>query len=187
MRLASLLLALALGACALGVVDPPTEEGCVRTARGEIAWSDPSTPDLLSARSVGADCVHAGVVLTITNRAGETLLTGEAGYAGMNFGDRTHDLPPVSEAEMDAFLASWLGSVWVLRSSALPEWPAGASGLPFPAAGGGYETYLDRETYMNVRGRDLPVLCYDVASETAECFAYDPTTHGTIAIAVFGI
>lgn len=161
-------------------------DSCARSAAHEVAWSDANASDVITARAEGPSCTQAVVIWVARNAAGDPLWAFASTYYDMRFGGAAPEgAPAVSEAEVDAFLASW-ADVTEMRSSALPAWRAGAPSLTESATTFAYETPFDRETYEMLRTRDLPMICFASAVEATQCLIIDPASNAPTMMAAYG-
>ena len=178
-------LALALTACG----QPPTPQaasGCARTATHEVVWSRAETPDVITTTSHGPTCAQAVVSFVARNADGDPLWAFAALYYDLRFGGPPPEgAPGASEADMDAFLASW-ADVTRTTSDTMPEWRDGVATLSQSAHTFSYDTPFDRETYEMLRTRALPMICYQAAVEGTQCLIVDPATNAPIMFVAYG-
>ncbi|MBY0563185.1 MAG: hypothetical protein K2P58_03275 [Hyphomonadaceae bacterium] len=159
--------------------------GCARAASHEVSWSS-ATPDTVTTRAEGPTCDKAVVTFVIRNPGGDPLWAFASTYHEMTAGGSPPEgAPPVTEDQIDTFLAGW-ADVTESRTSSLPEWRADAEALTQSATTFAYETPFDRETYQLLRGRDLPMACYAMGVETTQCLIIDPASNAPAAMVVYG-
>jgi hypothetical protein len=163
----ALLLVLALGACA-----PRAPANCEFTAERDAAFTSAEPTDRIIARSLGPSCDKAVATLIVTSAEGHPVWAFAAPLPRV-FGDDY--LSPPSE-EVEALLQRWTESA-VLRTSAAPAWPR--SMLHHPA---GVAVALDRDTYADIRERDLPMLCHLTSPARETCVFYEPAAAGAAAL-----
>ena len=174
MRLYAIIIALLLGACGRSQNDDvAAAAGCARAMSHNVTWSSAATPDVITARSDGPTCAQTIVTFTARNAQGDPLWAFASTYYAMTAGDGAppEGYPPVSDEEMDRFLASW-ADVTEMRSGELPEWRDVA--LIDSSDGLAYATPLTFETYPIVRERNLPLICFAVGAEASQCLMIDP-------------
>lgn len=177
------LAALALGAC---VGDDVAATGCARGATHELVWTDAAAPDTVTARADGPTCAQAVVTFVARNAKGDPLWAFASTYYDMVAGGIPPEgASPVSNEEMDAFLASW-ANVTAGRASELPAWREGIATLTESADTFAYHTPFEREAYEMLRGRDLPMICYAAAVEGVQCLVVDPFSNAATMIVAYG-
>jgi hypothetical protein len=168
MRVFIVVAASVLAACTMSVSagDNPTASSCQAEARE--TWNAEGGAYSIEASSAGPDCAHA--VATIVIRKTENAVL----WADAHVVEHTFGLNEATDtAAMRTALAEWIGgNTTILRTSALPEWPANASEPPegeFPF----YREpeWNDREGYEALRMRDAPVFCYVQGMESMACLA----------------
>jgi hypothetical protein len=163
MRVALVILALALSACA------PREvaETCDLTATRQIAFTPDGVHENVTARTIGPSCDKAIGLYTVTAEDHHPIWAWTAPMS-VAFGEAYR---PASTEEAQAFLDRWTQPETGATSSA-PAWEALARD-PRHA-----RTTLDRLTYDDIRARDLPMLCHltGVARET--CVFWEPGAAG---------
>lgn len=167
------IVALVLGACGQTQNDAIATAGCARSAIHNVTWSNAGAPDVITARSDGPTCAQAIVTFTARNAQGDPLWAFASTYYAMNAGDGAppEGYPPVSDEEMDRFLASW-ADVTEMASGELPEWRDVA--LTDSSEGLAYASPLTSETYPIVRERNLPLICFAIGAEASQCLMMDP-------------
>lgn len=183
-HLAFILAAFALSACG-EFANAPTAQGCARTATHDVAWSS-ETPDVITTSSQGPSCAQAVVTFVARDSQGDPLWAFASTYYDMTFGGIPPEgVAPVSNEQMDTFLAGW-ANVTTQRSGELPEWRADAETLSASAQTFSYDTPFDRETYEMLRARNLPMICYAAAVEASQCLIIDPASHAPIMMVAYG-
>jgi hypothetical protein len=145
-----------------------TENGCAASANGP--WQGGRDVFVVEASTEGADCAHANATLVVKDPQGHELLRQTHPASQVMLLAQAHDV-----AAMTAALEQWV--VWdnhtMQSASALPAWPANASGpqngeFPFtPEAG------LTRAAYTTLRQHNVPLYCYVQGMESAGCFAWE--------------
>ena len=142
--------------------------GCVATA--SKTWRADSTSNLqVEAYTSGPDCEHAVATLVIRDPE-NTVLWAEAAP--------TEDImmlaPARDQRAMQRALGEWINYDNHTRAttSALPDWPANATGpqngeFPFYPAEG-----YDHDAYMTLRQNNLPIYCYVQGMESMTCLAW---------------
>jgi hypothetical protein len=179
--------ALAASACGQRQEDAAANaEGCVRVATHEVAWSNEAAPDTITTRADGPTCAQAVVTWVARDSAGEPLWAFASTYYDMKLGGRPPEgTPPVSEAEMDQFLADW-ANVTQMRTTDLPEWRADAATLAESGTTFAYDTPFERDVYEMLRLRDLPMICYAAGAESAQCLIVDPASNTPGLMVAYG-
>ena len=167
------LIALLLGACGQTQNDSVATAGCARGATHHIIWSSAAAPDVITARSDGPTCAQAIVTFTARNAQGDPLWAFASTYYAITAGDGAppEGFPPVSNEEMDRFLASW-AEVTEMTSGDLPEWRDVT--LTDSSEGLAYVSPLTAESYPLVRERNVPLICFAIGAETSQCVMIDP-------------
>jgi len=162
---------LALGACTrIGSTRPSsvTEvSGCEANATGE--WrASPQATYQVQAASAGPDCAHAVATIAVRDSSGKVLWVDAAASEHLMTLAQARELPAMQRA-----LGEWIDSNnrTIAASSALPDWPQGASApqngeFPFYP-----EHDLDRDAYMRLRTANVPVFCYVQGMESMACVA----------------
>jgi len=185
MRIMLLAAALALSACGQSG-STQSANACARTATHEVTWSAEGSPDAITTSSQGPSCAQAVVTFVARNAAGDPLWAFSSTYYDMTFGGIPPEgVDPVSDEQMDTFLAGW-AEVSEQRSSELPEWREGFDNLSASAQTFSHDTPFDRETYEMLRARDLKMICYAAAVEASQCLIIDPASHAPIMIVAYG-
>jgi hypothetical protein len=183
-RLAIVVLALALAAC--GQPGRQQSAGCARSATHDVVWSQEGAPDVVTASSQGRTCAQAVVTLVVRNAGGDPLWAFASTYYDMIAGGSpAEDAPPVTEAQMDTFLAGW-AEVTRTSSGTLPQWREGAATLTESASTFAYNTPFDRETYERLRSLDLPMICFAAAVEGTQCLIIDPASGAPAKMVAYG-
>jgi hypothetical protein len=179
---------LALVILALTGCDRPQGQaaaGCAHEVSREVAWSG-AEPDTITASSSGPTCLQAFVTLSIRNAAGDALWIHAGTYYDMVAGGvPPSDAAAVTSEQMETFLANWAEPT-LGRTGALPEWRAAAATLTESASVFAYDTPFDRDTYEQLRARDLPTLCYAAAVEATQCLIIDPLSNAPTMIVAYG-
>ena len=185
MRMLLLVAAFALSACGQNA-STQSADACARSATHEVTWSVEGAPDTITTTSAGPSCAQAVVMFVARNAAGDPLWAFSSTYYDMTFGGIPPEgADPVSDQQMDTFLAGW-AEVSEQRSSELPEWREGFDNLSASAQTFSYDTPFDRETYEMLRARDLKMICYAAAVEATHCLIMDPASHAPIMIVAYG-
>jgi len=177
--------ALAMAACGQqNTASAPA--GCARSATHDVSWTNADAPDVITTRSEGPSCAQAVVTFIARKANGDALWAFASTYYDLTSGGLPPDgAPPVSNEDMDRFLAGW-ADVSEMRSSELPEWRADAETLSASAQTFSYDTPFDRETYEMLRGRNLPMICYAASVEGTQCLIIDPPTNAPIMMVAYG-
>lgn len=184
MRLLIALAAFALTACDQQA--PQTAQGCARQATHEVIWTTEGAPDIVTARSEGQSCAQAVVTLVVRKAEGDPLWAFAAVYYDLVAGGvGPEGAPPVSDEQMDTFLAGW-ANVTVMRSGELPEWREGAASLTESVEGFSYDTPFERGAYEMLRAGNLAMICYAAGAEASQCLIVDPASHAPAMIVAFG-
>lgn len=184
MRILAILVAVSL---LVGCNQPPdrAEAGCAREVTREVAWSG-AAPDTITTNASGPSCLQAFVTLSIRNANGDGLWVHAAPYYDMVAGGAPPpEAPAVTSEQMDTFLNGWAEPT-LTRSNTLPEWRDGVASLTESAETFSYDTPFDRETYEQLRARDLPMLCYAAAAEASQCLIIDPLSGAPAMIVAYG-
>ncbi len=155
-----------LAACAPAQEADIMSEGC--NARGVGAWTVGEENFSVEAGSVGPDCARAVATLVIRNASGEAI------WADARISSDIMTLAAARDiAAMNAALAEWTTNSSTMQStSALPEWPANATGpesgeFPFYPTEG-----YTRESYSAMRAANDPMFCYVQGMESLSCVIY---------------
>lgn len=184
-RVLLVIAALALAACGQQS-NTTTTEGCARSATHEVAWTNAQAPDVITTRSDGPSCSQAVVTFVARTAQGDALWAFASTYYDLTAGGAPPEgAPPVTEEQMDTFLAGW-ADVTEMRSSDLPEWRADAETLSASAQTFSYDTPFDRETYEMLRARNLAMICYAASVEGTQCLIIDPPTNAPIMMVAYG-
>lgn len=177
---------LALSACGQDATQQAAQSACALTATHALTWTNAETPDLVTATSQGPSCSQAIVTLVGVNAAGDPLWAFSSTYYDMTAGGPPpEDAPPATADDVRSFLESW-ANVTTMQSSTLPEWRADAATLTESADTFSYDTPMPREAYEMLRARDLPMVCYAVAVEGAQCLIIDPATGSPTPMVAYG-
>jgi hypothetical protein len=163
----------------------PTTSGCARSATHDVVWTDPQTPDTITARSEGPSCAQTVVSLVARNASGDPLWTFINTYHDITTGGAAiDDTPAVSPEQVDHFLAGW-ADVTAQTSNQLPEWRQGADNV---GTNGGltYTTAFSRESYEAMRQRNLRMICYAAAVAATQCLVVDPSSNSPAMIVAYG-
>ncbi len=163
----------ALAALAAGCQRITTEEadnlapGC--DARATTTWAARDATFSTEAATTGPDCARAVATLVVRDSSGAPV------YAEAYAAEHVMVLAEARDANaMQTALQDWTNpasNTIMQTTSALPEWPANATGpqngeFPFyPGAG------YDRDSYMRLRTNDLPLFCYVQGMESQACLA----------------
>lgn len=178
--------ALALSACGQRQETAATSGACERVATHEVTWTNTEQPDTITTRSEGPSCAQAVVTLVARNADGDALWAFSSTYYDLTAGGIPPEgAPPVTNEQMDTFLAGW-ANVSESRTSTLPEWTEGAETLSAAAQTFSYDTPFDRETYEMLRGRDLRMICYAAAVEGTQCLIIDPLANAPLMFVAYG-
>lgn len=183
MRIVILAAAFALSACAPAGT---STAGCTRSATHEVTWSSESGSDTITTRADGPTCAQAVVTFVARNASGDPLWAFSSTYYDMIAGGIPPEgAQPVSDEQMDTFLAGW-ADVTLQRSGELPEWREGFETLSASAQTFSYDTPFDRETYEMLRGGNLAMICYAAAVEASQCLIIDPASRAPTMIVAYG-
>jgi hypothetical protein len=186
MRTFILAAALALSACGQGAEVVSSDAGCSRSATHEVTWSNEGAPDTITTRAEGPTCAQAVVTFVARDAAGDPLWAFASTYYDMTMGGVPPEgAPPVTNEQMDEFLAGW-ANVSLMRVGELPEWREGFESLSASAQTFSYDTPFDRETYEMLRARNTQMICYAAAVEGSQCLIIDPASHAPIMIVAYG-
>ena len=174
--LLSFVFAVSVAACARAPATT-SAEGCALTATHETSWSNPASPDTVTARADGPSCSQAILTVSIRNARGDALWAYARTYLEMTAGDGVapEDAAAVSADEMAATLRG-LANVTQQTTRALPEWRADAATLTESAETFAYETPFERDVYEMLRGRDLAMICLAAGAAASECLIIDPAS-----------
>jgi hypothetical protein len=177
---------LALSACGQNSTQQGAQTGCEVTATHALRWTNAETPDLVTATSEGASCAQAVVTLVGRSPDGDPLWAFSSTYYDMTAGGPPpEDAPPATEEDVRSFLESW-ANVTTMQSSTLPEWRDDAATLTESATTFSYDTPLPREAYEMLRQRALPMVCFAIAAEGAQCLIIDPATGSPAPMVAYG-
>ncbi len=128
----------------------------------------------INADSLGPDCAHAVLVLTIRDAGGNAIWTSTHRTADlMTF----QNLPKLNTKSMVGELKQWVEADRRMASSAnLPDWPQTASdgslppGAEFPFR---VAERLDRKAYLALRNAKVPMMCFVSGMESQTCLVLD--------------
>jgi hypothetical protein len=163
---------LTVGALALAACSPAEEADNLVTscdARAANTWTASDAQYSVEATSAGPDCARAVATFVVRDASGAPL------YAEAYLAQHVMVLSDVSDAAaMETALREWTNpanSTTMATTSALPDWPARASGpengeFPFYA-----DESVDRDTYLGLRQADVPLLCFVQGMESLACLA----------------
>ncbi|MBI1212503.1 MAG: hypothetical protein GC190_13650 [Alphaproteobacteria bacterium] len=141
-------------------------------AKAHAVWAGSHQGLVAEAVSQGATCENAVVTLVVRDKSGKPLwVDSRIGAQVMVFAD-IKDKPAMKKA-----LGEWIdqNGSGLARTDKLPDWPNGAQGpkeseFPFyPETQDG----IDREMYMRLRAKKLPMFCYVQGMESMACVALD--------------
>lgn len=178
---------LALAACSPEGDSPTFAEGCSQAATQGATWSSDDASDTITARADGPTCAQAVVTFVIRDNAGDPLWAFASTYYDMQYGGIPPEgAAPVSNEQMQTFLAGWANVEVRPAQEVLPEWRANAATLTESAATFAYDTPFERETYDALRQRNLATLCYAAAVEAVQCLVIDPASHAPTLIVAYG-
>lgn len=186
MRILLLAAAIALSACGQSA-STQSADACARSATHEVTWTTEGAPDTITTQSSGPSCAQAVVTFVARNASGDPLWAFASTYYDMTFGGIPPEgAPPVSNEQMDTFLAGWADVTEERTATFLPEWREGVETLSASAQTFSYDTPFDREMYEMLRARNLPLICYAAAVEASQCLIIDPASHAPIMIVAYG-
>ena len=154
--------------------------------RCEVTASKPWTPVAgaemtVEAGTLGADCEHAVATIVIRDHSGVAYTQAYPTAQVMNLAQAR------DSRAMRTALAKWIESSnhTMETTSALPDWPEGATG----PQNGEFPFYVNegftRETYMALRERNVPVFCYVQGMESLNCLALQDGILSEIGIQSF--
>lgn len=156
------------------------QESCARAADRELRLTNSDRPERITARSSGPSCAQTIVVWTLRDARGDPLFVFASTFSDMTNNPVDH---PVSTDVMDNFLRAWVRAPIQSSEPSLPDWPDGAESLGASApAGASYDTPYERETYLALRARNLPLLCVLNSAESEQCLIVDPISHAPTVI-----
>lgn len=120
----------------------------------------------VTASTTGPTCAQSVVLLVVRGSDGEVVWT-DARPAGQVMGLTT----PATRTPMAAALQDWIGYGARGETTAdLPQWPLEREP---PTNSGGFEfapeSWIDRETYLEMRDRAEPMFCYVQGMESLAC------------------
>ena len=142
--------------------------GCAASANGP--WQGGRDVFVVEASTEGADCANANATIVVKDTQGRELIHETYPAAHVMVLAQAHDV-----AAMNAALAQWV--VWdnhtMSSTSALPEWPRGATGpqngeFPFTPEEG-----MTRDAYNTLRTHNAPLFCYVQGMESQACYAWE--------------
>lgn len=141
--------------------------GC--DARAANTWAVGDAQYSVEASSDGPDCARAVATIVVRDSSGNPI------YAEAHLAQHVMVLAPATtKAAMQTALADWsnpANNTTMQTTSALPDWPQGASGpqngeFPFYPEPG-----YDRDGYLAIRAENAPLLCYVQGMESMSCLA----------------
>lgn len=141
--------------------------GCASSANGP--WQGGRDVFVVEASTEGADCASANATIVVKDAQGHELIRESYPASQVMVLAQAHDV-----AAMNTALAEWV--VWdnhtMQSTSALPEWPRGASGpqngeFPFMP-----EEDMTRDAYNALRTANAPLFCYVQGMESQACYAW---------------
>lgn len=180
-------LALALGLSACDSKPAPTSAGasagattataaplCTAPVSREIALTAPDAKDKLEAEAIGADCSQAVIVFTLHNAAGKLMWTHavEATNTWAFVPDQDNKAVPPADG-VHRMMEEALKNAELSRSKSAPDWPEGKE-RPEDPTGLFHVTEHPRGTYLDMRNKDLPMLCIDHRMGQRVCVVFDP-------------
>jgi hypothetical protein len=158
--------AILVAACTPAQEREQMSSGCV--VRATHPWEGAGMTYSVEATATGPDCQRAVATLIIRDSSGVPV------YADAHLaGDIMMLAPAHDTAAMQTALQEWVtfDNHTMASTSALPDWPANATGpqngeFPFYP-----EQAYDRDSYMRVRANGLPLFCYVQGMESQACLA----------------
>lgn len=163
-------LTVAAAVLVLGCAPPEAEtmsEGC--DTRAATTWAAREATFSIEATTTGPDCARAVATMVVRDSSGAPVYTQSY---------ETEHVMVLADARdtgaMEVALQGWTNpaaNTLMQTTSALPDWPANATGpqsgeFPFYPEEG-----YDRESYMTLRANDLPLFCYVQGMESMACLA----------------
>jgi hypothetical protein len=123
---------------------------------------------VVEARAFGATCAQAVVMLIVRSADGTPLSvwsTARPWLVGVS------DDPASADAAVDNFLSGWV-QVKVDTTTSLPDWPQRATAFK-DQLGAFMTTPFDRDSYLDLRARAAPRLCFATGVSSGQCIYYD--------------
>lgn len=177
MRTVLLLAALLTSACGQDApppADPPApaaavaQSGCDKSAKQTIAFTAPDAADIVEARAFGPTCANAVVTLVVRGADGTPLSVFSTAHPWL-VGVAAD--PASADAAVDNLLREWV-QVKVDTTNSLPDWPQRANAFK-DQLGAFMTTPFDRDTYLDIRARGAPRLCFATGVSSGQCIYYD--------------
>lgn len=143
-------------------------EGC--DARATSQWTAGEATYSIEATTQGPDCARAVATIVIRDSS------GVPAFAEVHLAGQLMTLASVADtAAMQTALAEWINpnGGGFQNSSELPDWIANAptpinGEFPFYVADG-----IDRDTYVSIRSRNVPMFCFVQGMESMNCLAVE--------------
>jgi hypothetical protein len=137
-------------------------------------------PYTVTAISEGPDCSKAVILLTIRTGEGFAIYNDVMATDGIHFVDVDAAKPETMAAAL-AKLVDQGPNTEMEGTGSLPEWKAGQEA---PEMKGEFPFYPDRDMnqdwYMELRAKNLPMVCYVPGLESLHCVSIDPETDAAI-------
>lgn len=154
--------------------------GC--EARAAQPWQGAGATYSVEATTTGPDCERAVATLVIRDSSGTPV------YSEAHMAEDIMMLAPARDtAAMQTALQEWVtfDNHTMATTSALPDWPNGATGpqsgeFPFYP-----EEAYDRDSYMRLRENNLPLLCYVQGMESQACLALADGEFSKVGVQTF--
>jgi hypothetical protein len=150
--------------------------GCDRTATQVVAFTAPDAQDVIEARSFGADCGNAVVMITVRRTDGAPLYAWATAQPWV--ADRT--VSATNGEEMQNFLQHW-AQARVDTTLAMPDWPQRENAFT-DQLGPFMSTPLPREQYLDVRSKGAPRLCFSTGIDSGTCIYYDAQANAAMKV-----
>lgn len=171
MRALILAAAAALCACGQTATQPATTAeatGCA--AQVTAPWQATAQIEMtVEASTAGPDCATAVATITVRDANGVAFTQAHPAAEVMTLAQAT------DAASMQTALSEWIVSTshTFATSAALPNWPADAT----TPSNGEFPFYvnetLNRDSYLALRARDVPIFCYVQGMESLNCLALE--------------
>jgi hypothetical protein len=166
-------------------------DACQASAERTFDFVETGSQESLRAVALGPDCSRVAVTLTLRGADGAPLYAFAAlgedvlGPVPHEDEDAEHDDAP--HDALTAALDAWIGAARPSTTAAAPDWADGAPGPGGGADGSSspYATAFARETYLDIRARGLPMLCYTAEASVGHCVYWEPAAARALLLTTF--
>lgn len=152
-----------------------TLHACSVLSARTVAFTAPDAQNRLEAHAFGPSCQGATVVVTLRDAQGHALWAQAEPYTQLATYDPS--MPPATPEILQQFLDTMLVSARMVRTAEAPEWTPDRPSLALEE-GVLDETRLPREFYLQLRVKNLPMLCVPMGQHAQSCLFFDPASDG---------